>query len=81
MGPQLTRNFCPPATPSRSLKGHVSGYRCRLIARSNCITCVERTHLCLPAVLIQLQGHHSLYPNGQLYVQAKLLFPPPPARH
>jgi len=32
-------------------------------------------------VLIQLQGHHLLYPNGQLYVQAELLFPPPPARH
>ena len=68
--PQVTCSFHPPATPSRSM-----------IARSSCITCVEQTHLCLPDLLIQSQGHDSLYPNGQLCAQAKLLFPPPPSRH
>ena len=37
-GPQLTRNFRPPATPSRSLKGHVSGYR-------RCVDSVARPSL------------------------------------
>ncbi len=57
----------PPTTHSFLFSGKVMsadfGAVC-LSAWSNCITSVKRTHLCLSAVLIQLQGYHFLYPDS-----------------